>query len=277
MSSFTPVLAGPTGVGKTELSLYLAKELHAEIISADSRQIYRELTVGTAKPTHAELEEVPHHFIDELSLGEGFSAGAFARAATVRIQEIRERGRIPLVVGGSTLYLHALQGGLADIPTVEADIRAELQNRLVTEGSERLHAELRRVDPVSAASMDASKSQRIVRALEVYYGTGKPLSHYFAVAPLPATRFRTFVLNRDRSELYERIDARVDAMLEGGLLEEVQNLLTQGFSPNLNALRTIGYAEPIRYLRGEISRAEMVRLLKRNSRRYAKRQLTWFR
>ena len=271
------ILTGPTAVGKTDLSLDLAERLGAEIISADSRQIYRELDIGTAKPSADELQRVRHHFVNELSLDEVHTAGQFERAAHVRIDEITEQGRLPLIVGGSTLYIHALKHGLADIPDVPPALREELELELRDRGSQQLFDELQRIDPVAAESMDATKTQRLIRALEVYRATGKPLSAYYDDQKPPTHRFRTFVLTRERGELYDRINKRVDEMLSRGLLDEVRHILEQGYSPAANPLRTIGYQEPIRYLHGEISYSEMVRLVKRNSRRYAKRQLTWFR
>lgn len=270
-------LIGPTGVGKTDLSLQLAERFGAEIISADSRQIYRPLTIGTAKPTPAELARAPHHFIDELDLNEPFSAGRFAEAAATRIAAIRARGREPLVVGGSTLYVEALLHGLADVPETSEATREELMERLRREGSEQLFEELQRVDPASAATMDPTKSQRIVRALEVYEDTGRPLSFFHEHPPRPPFTFDPVVLTRPRDVLYDRINRRVDAMLAAGLIEENRALLVGGHTPTLNPLRTIGYREPMAYLRGEIDYDEMVRRLKQNTRRYAKRQLTWFR
>ena len=272
-----PILTGPTAVGKTALGLELAERINAEIISADSRQIYRELTIGTAKPETEELARVRHHFIDELNLGMPFSAGAFAEQANVRIREILGRGRLPLIVGGSTLYLHALQFGLADVPRVDPTLRHHLENRLADEGAEALYDELRGIDPASAAILDPTKSSRLVRALEVYHGTGRPLSAYHVAQKPPPFTFEVTVLNMERKTLYARINRRVDLMLERGLLDEIRGLLERGVDPSLNALRTIGYQEPIAYLRGEIDYKEMVRLVKRNSRRYAKRQMTWMR
>ncbi|MCH8961002.1 MAG: tRNA (adenosine(37)-N6)-dimethylallyltransferase MiaA, partial [Bacteroidetes bacterium] len=272
-----PIITGPTAVGKTSLSLELAGRLGADIISADSRQIYRELTIGTAKPTPEERARVPHHFIDEINLGTPFSAGAFARQASERIRDIVDRGRLPLIVGGSTLYLHALQFGLADIPPVSSDVRRRLDVRLDEEGADVLFDELNRFDPASAATLDPTKTQRLVRALEVYHGTGLPLSSYHKDQEPPPFTFNVIVLNRDRKALYARINQRVDGMLECGLLDEVRGLLERGVDPAEQALQTIGYQEPIAYLRGAIDYDEMVRLIKRNSRRYAKRQLTWFR
>ncbi len=271
------MLTGPTAVGKTSLSLELAERLDAEIISADSRQIYRELTIGTSKPEPDQLARIPHHFIDELDLGTPFSAGEFARQAHARIRSILERGRVPLVVGGSTLYLHALQFGLADIPPVAPEVRQHLENRLADEGADALFAELHRFDPASAATLDPTKTHRLLRALEVYHGTGRPLSSYYENQQPPPFTFKVVVLYREREALYGRINQRVDQMLERGLLDEVRGLLERDVDPAEKALQTIGYQEPIAYLRGAIDYDEMVRLIKRNSRRYAKRQLTWFR
>ena len=272
-----PVLTGPTAVGKTALSLDLAEHLGAEIISADSRQVYRRLDVGTAKPSAAELARVPHHFIDERDLDEPFSAGQFAREATARIVDVLGRGRVPLVVGGATLYLHALLYGLADVPAVPPAVREALEARLASEGADALYDELRHADPAAAATLDPTKTQRLVRALEVFHATGQPISSFQQQHEALPFRYRVAVLDRDRSALYARINRRADVMLAAGLVDEVRGLLDEGVDPSLNPLRTIGYREPIRYLRGEIDEAEMIRLLKRNSRRYAKRQLTWFR
>ncbi|PSQ88952.1 MAG: tRNA (adenosine(37)-N6)-dimethylallyltransferase MiaA [Bacteroidetes bacterium QS_8_64_10] len=279
-SSSSPILTitGPTGVGKTALSLEAAERLDAEIISADSRQVYREINIGTATPSEEERRGVPHHFVNERSLDDPLSAGAFADEANERIRRIRERGHEPLVVGGSTLYVLALQQGLADIPDVEDAVRRRLEERLEEEGREALFDELKRVDPEAAEGMDATKTQRLTRALEVYHGTGRPISYYWENQPEPPFQYRTFVLNRDRQTLYDRIERRVNRMLERGLLDEVRRVREAGYDPDdCRALRTIGYRAPLRHLRGAIDYDEMVRLVKRNSRRYAKKQLTWFR
>ncbi|MCH7638175.1 MAG: tRNA (adenosine(37)-N6)-dimethylallyltransferase MiaA [Bacteroidetes bacterium] len=272
------VLAGPTGVGKTALSLTIASRIGAEIVSADSRQVFRGLDIGTAKPSWNELAAVPHHFIDECNLGSLWSAGRFAEEANGRIAHIIQRGAVPLVVGGSTLYLEALVHGLADIPDSDPAIRAELNEQVSTlEGAQNLFEELERIDPEGAETLDPTKTQRLVRALEVYRTTGEPWSSFFAQAEPPPYRYRVVVLTRLREELYARIEARVDAMLDAGLLEENRGLMDAGFKLDTNPLRTIGYQEPFAHLSGEIDYDEMVRLLKRNTRRYAKRQLTWFR
>ena len=271
-------LTGPTAVGKTELSLSLAEALDAEIISADSRQVYEELTIGTAKPSPDELRRVPHHFISERSIEEPTgSAGAFAEEANERIRDIRSRGHQALVVGGSTLYVHALQEGLADIPDVPQNVRDHLEERLEKEGQNVLYAELASVDPAQAERCDPTKTHRVIRALEVYHHTGRPLTYYYENQPEPPFSYRTVVLQRDRQRLYDRINRRVDRMLEAGLLDEVREVMNLDVQLDEAPLSTIGYREPIQFLRGEIDHEEMVRLVKRNTRRYAKRQLTWFR
>lgn len=274
-----PLLVGPTAVGKTSVSLPLAEELGAEIVSVDSRQIYRSLDVGTSKPSRSDRERVPHHLIGELELDAEISAGTYAERVEARIAAILERGAMPLLVGGSTLYVRALKEGLAQIPDVDEAVRERLNRRLEDEGAEALYRELEEVDPEAAKSMDATKTQRVVRALEVYHGTGRPISYYHEEAHRsPRYDYDTIVLDRERSELHDRIARRVDRMLEDGLVEEVRDLRRSGYSPDeTGALRTIGYREVFSFLEGEIPRREMVRLLKRNTRRYAKRQITWFR
>ncbi len=271
-------IAGPTAVGKTEMSLEVAERLGAEIVSVDSRQVYRELTIGTAAPSPEALDRVPHHFVGERSVRDPLSAGAYAEMANERIHAILDRGNQPLVVGGATLYLHALQYGLADIPDVDDEVRMRLEKRLEQEGKEALYEELQEVDPKQAAETDPTKTQRVIRALEVYHGTGRTLSYYHDHQPEPPFDYVTVVLNRDRERLYERINRRVDRMLEDGLLDEVRSVMDiDGVQLDEPPLSTIGYREPIQHLRGEVEYDEMVRLIKRNTRRYAKRQLTWFR
>jgi tRNA dimethylallyltransferase len=252
-------------------------ELGAEILSADSRQIFRGMDIGTAKPSPGERALVTHHLIDELDLHEPYSAGIFARMAEQRIARILQRGPGVLVVGGSTLYLHALLHGLADIPHIPSDVRRHLNEQLIRDGSEALYRELCSRDPAFAATLDATKTQRIIRGLEVSRATGKPISSFFRQSTPPSYRYRLFVLDRPRSQLYARIDRRVDAMMNDGLLEEVRALFDPDVVETAEGLRTIGYRELIKHLRGEIDLARAVELVKRNSRRYAKRQLTWFR
>lgn len=271
-----PVIAGPTAVGKTALSVALAREMDAEIVSADSRQIYAPFRIGTARPTTEEMQGVPHHLMGVLPLEAAYSAGQFAERAKRIIPEILDRDKKVIVVGGSTLYVHALIEGLSDIPQVAGSIRDTLNGDLEQRGSDALHAELLSVDPDFARTLDPTKSQRIIRGLEVYRGTGKPLSHFHTPPPLPDQAFKLFVLRTERDILYQRIDERVDTMLRDGLVEEVRAAWETSPDATLNAWRTIGYQELIPWLSGERPFEEAIRLLKRNSRRYAKRQLTWY-
>ena len=276
--SLQPLLiTGPTAVGKTALSLALAEEKHAEIISADSRQIYRELVIGTARPSEEELARVPHHFVGDRSIEEPCSAGSFAREAWQRMADIQQRGRQVLITGGSTLYIEALVKGLPDIPPPVAPVRQALQHLLETKGLEYLVHWLRHVDPHYAREDIVRNPRRVVRALEVYLTTGHPFSSLHGHRQGPPCNVIKVVLTRDREELYERINARVDKMLQQGLLEEVAALMERGYHHNELILQTIGYQEPVQYLEGIISYEEMVARLKRNTRRYARRQLTWFR
>jgi len=272
------VLTGPTGVGKTERGLALAEAVGAEVISCDSRQVYRGLEIGTATPPPAELRRVRHHFIGELDPSEPWTAGRFAREAEARIAGILGRGRSPLVVGGSTLYLEALVHGLSNVPAVDADIRAGVSAEASTDAGRRLLLEeLRAGDPSTARSIDAANPSRVARAVEVLRATGRPISSFRGAARAPAYRFVVQVLTRPLPLLKARINARVDAMLERGLVEEVRGLLASGLSPEAPALRTIGYREPAAFQAGEIDHEAMVALLKRNTWAYARRQLTWFR
>ena len=273
---FIPIIAGPTAVGKTETSLRVAEALNAEIISADSRQVYREFSIGTASPTKEDCARVNHHFVREINIGDSFSAGIFAAQVASRILDIQSRKKSILVSGGSTLYVYALTHGLANIPAVDPQIRETLNVRLQHEGAQVLFSELDQADPTFAATLDPSKSQRIVRGLEVFIGTGKPLSYFHTSSPLSGVPTRLFVLYRPRKMLYERINARVDQMMRDGLVEEVRTILEGNPDLTDNAFRTIGYQELIPAIRGEYSEDRAIELIKRNSRRYAKRQLTWY-
>lgn len=271
------VIAGPTAIGKSAIGLKLAQILDGEIISADSRQIYRELSIGTAKPSIDEMIQVPHHFIDELSLGEPYSAGLFAEQASKRINDISKSDRIPIVVGGSTLYLHALVHGLSPVPPSDPAVRADIEKRLAAIGNNALYQELCTVDPKSAETMDSSKTTRVVRALEVFEIAGTPLSELQGKTVPPQHEFCVTVLTLDRPALYQRIENRVDCMFEEGLIDEVRRIRALNIDPTLPALKSIGYQEPLAYLDGRYTWERMVELIKRNSRRYAKRQLTWLR
>ncbi|GAA4403206.1 tRNA (adenosine(37)-N6)-dimethylallyltransferase MiaA [Nibrella viscosa] len=269
------VIAGPTAVGKTTLCVRLAKALQTDVVSADSRQLYRELTIGTAKPTPAEMDGVVHYFINSHSMAEQVSAGDYEREAMALLRNLFLEKDIVILSGGTGLYIHALCVGLDDIPQIDPSFREELEQRLVTEGPTPLQDELRRLDPLYAQTADLQNTQRVIRALEVCLATGQPFSSFrrqqTAERPFQS---RLVALERPRDELYARIDQRMDAMLDAGLVEEARALLPYRHH---NALQTVGYKEVFGYLDGAYDYNEMVRLLKRNSRRYAKRQLTWFR
>ncbi|MDZ7268036.1 MAG: tRNA (adenosine(37)-N6)-dimethylallyltransferase MiaA [candidate division KSB1 bacterium] len=272
------VIAGPTASGKTEVALALARRLPAEIVSADSRQIYRGMDIGTAKPTPAQRRQVPHHFIDIRNPDEWYTAGEYGRAARRVVVEIMQRGKTPLIVGGSGFYLQALLQGLSTALPSDLRLRAQLQQRLRDEGAPALHRELARIDPPAAARLHPNDGHRLVRALEVYQLSGCTLTELQRQAGEPPSfRYRFFCLALERSRLYQRINRRVEEMVAAGLLEECRRLLALGYSPQLNALQTVGYQEAFQFLNGEISHAEMVALIQRHTRQYAKRQLTWFR
>lgn len=265
-------------MGKTSLSLEIAAALGAEIVSADSRQVYRFMDIGTAKPTPAELAQVPHHFIDVRSPDQYYSAGEYGREARLCIENLLARGRPPLVVGGSGFYVQALVDGLFAPPISDPAIKEKWRGRIAAEGKEAVFELLRQVDPQSAARLHPNDTQRVVRALEVYDLTGLPISLYRRGWERPADFRPIFIgLDRERAALYRRIEERVDLMMEHGLVEEARALLQRGFSPRLNALRTVGYQEVFSHLNGDLGYEEMINLIKTNSRRYAKRQLTWFR
>lgn len=272
------VLVGPTASGKTAVGVELARVLEGEIISADSRQVYRYLDVGTAKPSLDERKGIPHHFLDRLPPDEEYCAGNFGVEGREVILGILARNRLPLVVGGSGLYVQALIDGFFEGPGADREFRAILEARLAREGIQSLVEELRLHDPEGAARIDPTKPRRVLRALEVFHLTGKPItSLQKEKKPLIPFRPLLFGLEVPRAVLYRKIDKRCDAMLSQGLLREVENLEKMGFTDALNALNTVGYREAFAYRRGEISYEEMVRLFKQNSRHYAKRQMTWFR
>jgi len=272
------VIVAPTASGKTVVSLLVAERLNGEIISADARQIYRYMDIGTAKPKQDELRRVRHYFVDELNPDEDFNAGEYGRRGREIIENIFHRGKLPIVVGGSGLYIQSLVDGLFDGPPADYSVRERLYERLKTQGAEALLEELRKVDPISAAKMLTSNIRRIVRALEVYELTGEPISIHHRNQKVEINFTPIFVgLEWERKKLYERINCRVEKMLDVGLVDEVSHLLALGYHKDLNALQTVGYKEVFQYLSDEIDYNEMVRLIKRNTRRYAKRQLSWFR
>lgn len=272
------VIVGPTAVGKTQLSLELAQELTGEIVSADSMQVYRGMNIGTAKPTTAEQQLVPHHLIDIRDPDQVFNAADFVSLAELAIKDIASRGKVPIVSGGTGLYIDALVDGFL-FPDSKADpkLRRELRIRASKE-PDALYKELERVDPQSAERLHPNDLRRIVRALEVYYRTGEPISALQQKAAQAEKPYDPLFigLTRNRPELYERINQRVDQMLTQGLVEEVKQLIEH--DPHQpTALQALGYKEIVWYLKGNMSLEEAVEILKRDTRRYAKRQLSWFR
>lgn len=268
-------VAGPTAVGKTELSIKLARALNTEIISADSRQIFRELSIGTAKPTDEELQAARHHFINSHSITESYSAGDFERDALSQLNELFKTHNFVVMTGGSGLYIKAVCEGLDALPAPLEGLREALTIRLENEGLEVLQEEIKTIDPDFAATKEIHNPQRVVRALEVFKTTGVPISQY-QQKNIQQRPFKQILiaLDRDRKELYDRIDLRMGMMLKDGLVDEAKSVIQ---FRECHALQTVGYKEVYGYLDGLYNEKEMVRLLKQNSRRYAKRQLTWFR
>jgi tRNA dimethylallyltransferase len=273
-----PVIVGPTASGKTAVALLLAKQLSGEIVSADSRQVFRYLDVGTAKPSLREREIVRHHCIDVVDPDAEFNAGEFGEQARGVIDGIFARGLLPIVVGGSGLYVQSLVDGFFEGPGADPDFRDALEERLGRGELPALIEELRRVDPVSASRIDPTKPRRIVRALEVYHATGTPISSLQTVHRIEVNFAPLFYgLLWEREALYARINRRCEQIVSDGLLRETAELERRGYGRNLNALNTVGYKEAFACMHGEISPAEMLIQFKKNSRRYAKRQMTWFR
>ena len=274
-----PVICGATAVGKTALAISLAEYFDGEIISADSRQVYRLMDIGTAKPTTDELQRVRHHLIDVVWPDEEFHAAHFVSHAEAAITDICNRNKRPFLVGGTGLYIRALTEGLLQAPSANPELRQHLHARAEAEGSLVLHEELAQVDPESAARLHPNDLIRIVRALEVYEHSGRTLSamqdeHGFSSKP-----YRTLkvCLNMDRGELYRRIDERAEVMFEQGLLAEAEALLQAGYDPGLKTLKTIGYRQAFALLLQNVSRDEAIADLQQATRRYAKQQLTWLR
>jgi tRNA dimethylallyltransferase len=268
------VVAGPTAVGKTELSVKLSKQFETEIISADARQFFRELNIGTAKPSLEERGGVSHYLIDSHSILESYNAGDFERDALQTLERLYTHKNVVIVTGGSGLYIKALCEGMDEMPQIDEHIRENLNEVFKKEGLSALLSQLDKLDPEYASTVDQANPQRIIRALEVCLASGKPYSSFRkkskVIRPFQIIKIG---LQRNREELYSRIDARMDAMLAAGLVAEVKGLQEYRMQ---NALQTVGYTEVFGFLDGQYNEAEMIRLLKRNSRRYAKRQITWF-
>lgn len=268
------VIAGPTASGKTGVAVQLAKSLRCQVISADSRQFFKELSIGTAKPTIEEMEGVKHHFVDCISIQQEFSAGRFEVAVLELLEDLFKKTSCVIMAGGSGLYIQAVCQGMNDTPVIETGIREQLYQELAVHGLPVLLEELKVKDPEYYKFVDRHNPQRIIRALEICRGSGMPYSSFRTdQAAVRDFEIIKIALNRDRDELFRRIDERMDEMLKKGLFEEAKSLYPMR---HLNALKTVGYTEIFDFLDGAYDEAEMVRLLKRNTRKYAKRQMTWF-
>jgi tRNA dimethylallyltransferase len=272
------VICGPTGVGKTMAAIEIARKFNGEIISADSMQIYRRMDIGTAKPTAAERARVPHHMVDIVDPDEDFNARRFSQLGREVIAQLGQQDRMAFVAGGTGLYIKALLHGLFACAPVAPDIRKHLKRRAEQFGSRALFEYLQKCDPAAASRLHPNDTYRIVRALETFEAGGGTISghhrrHGFAENPFETV---TFGLTMKRERLYERINERVDAMIGAGLLAEVKGLLKMGYGPELKSMQSIGYRHMVDFIAGRLPWDESVRTLKRDSRRYAKRQLTWF-
>lgn len=271
------VIVGPTCSGKTDIALQLATKLDGEIISADSRQIFKHLKIGTAKPTFAQLKNIQHYFIDELELDDVFDASKFEKDALYIISDIFLRCKIPIVVGGSGLYIKALVDGIINSVESDKEYRGYLYSFREKFGNQKLYEELKKVDPDSASKMLPQNWKRVIRALEVFHLTGKPISSIQSgYSRKTDYEFLQFGIRWNRNVLYQRINDRVDLMIANGLIEEVKSILNGGYDKNLFSLNTVGYKEIIDYLEGKHTFEKAKELIKRNTRRYAKKQFTWF-
>jgi tRNA dimethylallyltransferase len=268
------VIAGPTAVGKTDLAIKLANHYHTDIVSADSRQFYREMSIGTAKPSEDELAQAKHYFINSHSITDNFNVGDFEKEGLKAIDEIFTHSDVAILAGGSGLYIKAICEGFDDVPAASSEIRDRLNTEYEKNGIEGLKEQLRIADPVYYEEVDTNNPQRIIRALEVIESTGKPFSSY-RTANIKQRHFNIIKigLNLPRKLLYQRINLRVDLMVKQGLIDEVKSLLPHR---NLNALNTVGYKEIFEYLDGKTDLDTAISMIKQNTRRFAKRQLTWF-
>ncbi|MCD8037384.1 MAG: tRNA (adenosine(37)-N6)-dimethylallyltransferase MiaA [Clostridiales bacterium] len=273
------VIAGPTACGKTDLSIKLAKEIGGEIISGDSMQVYKLMNIGTAKPTPEEMDGVPHFLVDELYPDEEYNVMIFQKKAKEYMEGIYDRGHIPMIVGGTGFYINALVYDNDFTEESGSAVREELYTLAEKEGTERLHSMLAEVDPEYASQIHANNVKRVVRALEYHMLTGEKMSEHNKTAKEKESPYNTafFILNMDRQRLYERIDLRVDIMMKNGLEAEVKSLIDMGYSPNLVSMQGLGYKEFIPYFNGEITLDKAVDDIKKYTRHFAKRQLTWFR
>lgn len=274
------VIGGPTAVGKTELSIELAKRLNGEIISADSMQIYKHMDIGSAKVSKEEMNGVVHHLIDVVDPSENFSVADYKEQGEKAIKEIIARGKLPIIVGGTGLYINSLTCNM-NFTEAEKDeeYRKDLDKLANEHGNNYIHEMLKDIDPISYKEIHANNRKRVIRALEVYKLTGKPFSSYNAGEDFYKSEYDVhyYVLTMDREKLYERINLRVDIMMEKGLLEECIKLKEMGYNSSMQSMQGIGYKEILYYLEGDVKLQEAINMIKQGSRNYAKRQLTWFR
>ena len=273
-------LAGPTASGKTALAVELAKELHGEVVSCDSMQIYRRMDIGTAKPTVEEMQGIPHHMIDVAEPDEDFSVSRYCEQASPIIDDIVARGKTAIIAGGTGLYMDSLIKGNAFAPFPSTGMREKLEAQADREGLEAMHTLLASIDPEAADRLPVADRKRVIRALEVYYETGETITEHNRKTQAIPPKYNPVWLGldfADRADLYARIDLRVDLMLQAGLVEEIQNLLASGIPASCTAMQAIGYKEFVDALAGRSSIAEAAAQVQQSSRRYAKRQLTWFR
>jgi len=274
MSKALIVIAGPTAAGKTALAIQIAKYFKTEIISADSRQLYREMSIGTAKPSKEELEAVRHHLIDSHSIHDSFSVGDYEKEVINLLKDLFRTHEQVVLVGGSGLFINAVCNGFDELPVASEETRKKLNQLLEEKGIEHLQEKLKKADPQYYAEVDINNPQRLIRALEVFESTGKPFSSFRTNIPKKRNfNIIKLAISPNRERLYEQINLRVDQMLENGLLKEVEGLKEYR---HLNALNTVGYSEIFEYFDGRLSEEESIDKIKQNTRRFAKRQLTWF-
>ncbi len=272
------IIQGPTAVGKSKIAMQLATHFNSEIISCDSRQIYKYLNIGTAKPTHEEMLKIKHHLIDIIEPNQSYSAGHFVNDASEIIAMLHSKSKIPIICGGTGLYIKALTHGIANIPETKQEIKIELQALADNMGCNYMHDKLMKVDPKAASNIEVNDVKKTLRALEVFHSTGNPISYYWDIQEnnIDFTPIN-IMITMDRSELYNRINKRIDKMLEQGLLKEIETLFAKGFKESDPGMLSVGYREFYPYFRDKKKLTESVELAKKHSRNYAKRQFTWYR